>query len=825
MDFFEKHEISRPSRPYTERDFNSRIPRYNDDSDYTTNAPSYYDDLARKNQLLKTLSYRIWEYQEVINKQFNEWDEQIKQYFLEWQKNLEEFDEEVMKLLRQWIDDGTFADIINQEILSWKADKTYVDSEFSKVNNELSKKVNKSDIALNVKDFGALGDSINDDTTAFENAIDHLKNTGGVIQVPRTNGSYIISRPLDLTSNITIDGDNADIRLKGTRVLFTTSGTVSDRTAVTQNSKLGDHFITVSSTSAFKIGDYIKILSQRPATSEIGEYDQNVGHQTAATDRVYFGEIKKITAIDNVTGQLFFRGGLVFQDYLTHNNNETHPQARSNSTVDKVNYVNNVKIRGLNIYGDMGSFARFVMAKDALIENINWYDGLDGEMVSFRDSYSCTGRNINVFYDRTVAPSNHYARNALKTVSSVESGFEKCKVENGTQPVDFSYTAVDGIPNTNSFIKDSIMMGASDDGITTHGISIGPKIINNMIIDCNQHGISCRSRDAVITGNTVIGTWGEDMSGVTYGIALEQKGAKGAIVSDNRIKFFTVGVGWRDGEISRIREVNSIVSNNNMSFVNRGVQLRRVPGSDFLGRSNVRIQGNVMSDFIGASGRAIDIYERYFHIWIVDNTIIGNNRISGGVFSRGNSHAFHIDGNQFINVSDPIWFLENDDPEIIALPNGQKYYYYGMNNYYNGAVSFEKDAGLYRTHYNLSAGLRPSVDDSVSLGHTSQRWAQVYATSGVINTSDRDYKKDIKASDLGLNFVDQLNPVTFKYKKGERTHYGLIAQEVEKTVNDMGIDTTDFGVLTKDENGYGMRYTELIPILIKSIQELNDKLK
>ena len=60
MDFFEKHEISRPSRPYTEKDFNSRIPRYNDDSDYTTNAPSYYDDLARKNKLLKTLSYRIW---------------------------------------------------------------------------------------------------------------------------------------------------------------------------------------------------------------------------------------------------------------------------------------------------------------------------------------------------------------------------------------------------------------------------------------------------------------------------------------------------------------------------------------------------------------------------------------------------------------------------------------------------------------------------------------------------------------------------------------------------------------------------------------------
>ena len=39
------------NRPFKESDFNSRIPRYNDDSDYTTNAPSYYDDLARKQKL------------------------------------------------------------------------------------------------------------------------------------------------------------------------------------------------------------------------------------------------------------------------------------------------------------------------------------------------------------------------------------------------------------------------------------------------------------------------------------------------------------------------------------------------------------------------------------------------------------------------------------------------------------------------------------------------------------------------------------------------------------------------------------------------------
>lgn len=752
-------------------------------------------------------------------------EKQLKQFRdeLEEQKTLYEeirdkihsdlLPDSVKQKLEEWLLNGTIEELINDLI-------------FSDINEKLEMVQNRIEsVAVSVKDFGAVGNGSYDDTNAFLEAIDYIKDTGGTIKVPTPESEYIIKKPLDLPSNVSIDGDNANIRLSGTRILFTTSGTVSNRVAVTQNSKIGDHFITVNNTSGFKVGDFIKILSQRPATSEIGEYDQNVGHQTASTDRVYFGEIRKITDVNTETGQLFFRGGLVFQDYLTHNNNETHPRARANATVDKVNYVDNVKISGLNIYGDMGAFARFVMAKNALIENINWYDARDGEMVSFRDCYTCLGRNINVEYNREIPPSNHYSRNALKTVSSVSCGFEYCQVENGTQPVDFSYTAVDGIPNTSSFIKDSVMIGASDDGITTHGISISPQITNNRIIDCNQHGITSRSRDSVITGNLIIGTWGDDISGVNYGIALEQKGSKGAIISNNRIKHFTVAVGWRDGETSRIREINSIVSNNNMSFINKGVQLRRVGGSDFLGRSNVRIQGNVMSDFIGSSGRAVDVYERFFHIWFVDNTIIGNNKISGGFFSRGDSFGFHIDGNQFINTSRPIWFEDSSDPEIVALPTGQKYYFYGMNNYVNGTVNFDRTGGLYRNHYQIDSSLRPREDDAYSLGFSSQRWANIYSANGTIVTSDADAKNDINKVGIGLDFLEKLNPVTYKMKNGERTHYGLLAQEVEKVANDLGIHTDDFAVVTKDENGYGMRYSELIPILIKGIQELNDKIK
>lgn len=55
-------------------------PRYEDDADYTTNAPSYYDDLARKNELLKKLSKRIWEYDEILASKLTEIDTTMKEY-------------------------------------------------------------------------------------------------------------------------------------------------------------------------------------------------------------------------------------------------------------------------------------------------------------------------------------------------------------------------------------------------------------------------------------------------------------------------------------------------------------------------------------------------------------------------------------------------------------------------------------------------------------------------------------------------------------------------------------------------------------------------
>lgn len=60
-----------------------------------------------------------------------------------------------------------------------------------------------------------------------------------------------------------------------------------------------------------------------------------------------------------------------------------------------------------------------------------------------------------------------------------------------------------------------------------------------------------------------------------------------------------------------------------------------------------------------------------------------------------------------------------------------------------------------------------------------------------------------------------------RVKTYSRTHYGMIAQEVEQTISGIGKTNTDFaGIIHNEENDiYGLRYGEFIAPLIKAVQE------
>ena len=112
-------------------------------------------------------------------------------------------------------------------------------------------------------------------------------------------------------------------------------------------------------------------------------------------------------------------------------------------------------------------------------------------------------------------------------------------------------------------------------------------------------------------------------------------------------------------------------------------------------------------------------------------------------------------------------------------------------------------------------------------------------TNAPNTSSDANDKSNIADSDLGLNFVSQLTPRKYTLNSGDsnRTHYGLIAQEVKTVLDNNSISTKDFAPYIKaelkeiesdvgtGEYKYALRYEEFIGILIKAIQELEQRVQ
>ena len=103
----------------------------------------------------------------------------------------------------------------------------------------------------------------------------------------------------------------------------------------------------------------------------------------------------------------------------------------------------------------------------------------------------------------------------------------------------------------------------------------------------------------------------------------------------------------------------------------------------------------------------------------------------------------------------------------------------------------------------------------------------VTGTHGDISvSSDKRVKENIVDSPYGLESVLEMRPVKFNFIEGysddQKTHVGLIAQEIEEIIPE-AVHTSDshYGDV---ENIKAIQERQLIPVLIKAIQELNAKL-
>jgi len=93
-----------------------------------------------------------------------------------------------------------------------------------------------------------------------------------------------------------------------------------------------------------------------------------------------------------------------------------------------------------------------------------------------------------------------------------------------------------------------------------------------------------------------------------------------------------------------------------------------------------------------------------------------------------------------------------------------------------------------------------------------------------------------KYSKFGLNLINSLVPSKYNYSpdikeytdfQGDpnKVYFGVMAQDIEKYLYEQGEDPSEFNILQYNSNGYmSVNYYELISPIIKSIQELNQRI-
>ena len=111
------------------------------------------------------------------------------------------------------------------------------------------------------------------------------------------------------------------------------------------------------------------------------------------------------------------------------------------------------------------------------------------------------------------------------------------------------------------------------------------------------------------------------------------------------------------------------------------------------------------------------------------------------------------------------------------------------------------------------------------------------------NPSDARIKEDIKDEEIGLSFINDLRPRTFRYRKekdipeelithvadseerliSDKYQHGFVAQEVKEAIDKHSGLKDGFNMWSKDDIDGRQRVgeTAIIPMLVKAIQELS----
>jgi hypothetical protein len=148
---------------------------------------------------------------------------------------------------------------------------------------------------------------------------------------------------------------------------------------------------------------------------------------------------------------------------------------------------------------------------------------------------------------------------------------------------------------------------------------------------------------------------------------------------------------------------------------------------------------------------------------------------------------------------------------------------YAENTSYGGRVQVQGNIKQFYTGTSFSQGLTyqtiAGVKYQVAVDSTTPIYFNNIVIDSMYQSSDRNLKSNIEyISKDKTNSLLDLKPTEFMFKSDlhKRTHYGFIAQDLEKI----------YPELVKDcEKGYRkVNYVELIPLIISKMQSMQEEI-
>lgn len=184
----------------------------------------------------------------------------------------------------------------------------------------------------------------------------------------------------------------------------------------------------------------------------------------------------------------------------------------------------------------------------------------------------------------------------------------------------------------------------------------------------------------------------------------------------------------------------------------------------------------------------------------------------------------------------------------------------GVQNVAIGAYALFDAVGSFNTAVGVGAGVaKPSFNKATAIGYNAKALgdnevqigdAGIYSIGGYkpwTVVSDGRFKRDVRADVSGLEFINQLRPVSYVLDKQAIDKFlglqdnltsnnaqsktiperqtGFIAQEVEAIVKKSGYVFSGVKVPQNENDHYGIRYSEFVVPLVKAVQELTAKLE